>query len=201
MATHPDTKRDAVFSGAFAITQFMTMTRTLFTACLPIAMAACSAQPPAAGPVPENLRPAGAQVHLKTLAARGVQIYECSARKDDPRVAQWVFVAPEADLFDEQGRPAGRHFAGPHWEDADGSKIIGSVKASAPAPRADAIAWVLLETKSDGKEGTLSHVTSVQRTNTVGGIAPPASGCNAELIGKMGRVAYSANYVMYTAGK
>jgi hypothetical protein len=163
-------------------------------------MAACSVQPPAASTVPENLRPA-AQVHLKTLAARGVQIYECRARNDDPRLTQWVFVAPDADLFDEHGRPAGRHYAGPHWEDADGSKVVGSVKASAAAPRADAIAWLLLATKSVGKDGAFSHVTSVQRINTVGGTAPPAGGCTAELIGKLGRVAYSADYVMYTAGK
>ena len=39
-------------------------------------------------------------------------------------------------------------------------------------PSASAIPWLLLTAKSNGPEGSFSNVTSIQRVNTVGGIAP-----------------------------
>ena len=176
------------------------MKQPLLAVCLPLALAACSTQPPAAAMhPPDNLTPAGGQVHLRTLAARGVQIYECRAGKDDPRRAAWVFVAPEADLFDEHGRRVGKHYAGPHWENIDLSKVVGSVKASAEAPRPNSVAWLLLATTSDGPEGAFSDAPSVQRINTAGGAAPAATDCTAGLVGKQGRVPYTADYVMFGA--
>ena len=71
----------------------------------------------------------------------------------------------------------GRHYAGPHWEALDGSKIAGTVKERADAPLADAIPWLLLTAKSVGPEGSFSKVTSIQRVNTVGGVAP-TTGCS-----------------------
>jgi hypothetical protein len=47
----------------------------------------------------------------------------------NPRATDWAFVAPEAELFDAQRRPVGKHYAGPKWERADGSKVAGTVKA------------------------------------------------------------------------
>ena len=43
------------------------------------------------------------------VPAKGVQIYECRAKKDASAGFEWVFVAPEAELFDaarQQHRPA-----------------------------------------------------------------------------------------------
>jgi len=148
--------------------------------------------------VPENLRPAATETLMSTVAARGVQIYECRAKKDDPAAAEWAFVAPEAELFDMKGKPVGKHYAGPHWESADGSKIVGAVKARADAPQAGAIPWLLLATKSVGGEGAFSKVTSVQRISTVGGSAP-GDGCSTATLGKTARVAYAADYVMYAS--
>ena len=66
--------------------------------------------------VPDQLKP-GAHESLAMIAsAKGVQIYECRARKDRPGDYEWAFVAPEADLFDARGNRIGRHYAGPHWE-------------------------------------------------------------------------------------
>jgi hypothetical protein len=139
--------------------------------------------------VPEGLKPPAGESLAMIVAAKGVQIYEC-------RAGEWAFVAPEAELFDASGKPIGRHYAGPHWEAADGSKVVGTVKARADAPAPGAIAWLLLATKSDGPEGTFSRVTSVQRVATAGGVAP-AGGC-AEA-GARVRVAYSADYYFYSA--
>ncbi len=165
-------------------------------ACLPLVLAACASQPPASVDAPDALKPGPTQALLATVAARGVQIYECRASKDNPQAAAWVFVAPEANLYDAQGRLVGKHYAGPHWESNDGSKIVGSVKAKADAPQAGAIPWLLLATSSDGPSGEFAKVTSVQRLNTVGGAAP-ANGCTTATVGQGVRVPYSADYALF----
>jgi hypothetical protein len=173
------------------------MKRNMTALTLLAALAACSSQPTVpATQVPDNLKPAATEVLLAPLAARGVQIYECRAKKDDPQAAEWAFVAPEAQLFDAQGKLVGKHYAGPHWESLDGSKVAGSSKSRADAPQAGAIPWLLLATKSDGPDGAFAKVTSIQRVNTAGGVAP-ADGCTTASLGKQARVAYTADYVMY----
>jgi hypothetical protein len=157
-------------------------------------LAACASAPPGA-PAPAALVPAGERL-VGQVAARGVQIYECRAKKDSPGT-EWAFVAPEADLVDMQGKPAGKHYAGPHWEANDGSKIVGTVKARADATQAGAIPWLLLSAKSVGGEGAFSKVTSVQRIHTVGGAAP-SSGCDAAALGKSVRVPYTADYLWFS---
>jgi hypothetical protein len=175
------------------------MKRILVSLSMPLMLAACASQSPGVGvSVPENLRPTEAEVPLMTVFARGAQIYECRAKMDGVGSMEWVFVAPEADLFDASGgRKIGRHYAGPHWQSADGSSIQGKAKATAPAPRPGAIPWVLLTTTSVGPDGAFAKVTSVQRINTVGGTAPAAADCTAELKEKQARVAYTADYVMF----
>jgi hypothetical protein len=106
-----------------------------------------------------------------------------------------VFVAPEAELFDRAGKKIGTHYAGPHWESADGSRIVGAVKQRADAPGAGNIPWLLLGTKSVGSEGAFSKVTSIQRVATVGGTAP-AAGCSAP---DVARVAYTADYYFFSS--
>jgi hypothetical protein len=119
--------------------------------------------------------------------AKGVQIYEC-------RGGQWAFVAPEADLYDTKGMKIGRHYAGPHWEAFDGSKIIAKVKARADAPLAGAIPWLLLDAHSVGPDGRFSAVSSVRRVNTAGGVAPNARCEDAQVL----RVPYSADYYFFS---
>jgi hypothetical protein len=137
--------------------------------------------------VPESLKPAAGETLAMIVPAKGVQIYECRAN-------EWKFVAPEAELFDGAGKKIGRHYAGPHWEAADGSKIVGAVKARADAPRAGSIPWLLLGTKSVGGEGAFSKVTSIQRVATTGGVAP-AGACSEA--GSQARVGYSADYYFF----
>ena len=152
-----------------------------------IALAGCSTAPqPAAVAVPESLKPAAGELAM-IVAAKGVQIYEC-------RDGQWAFVAPEAELFDASGKRIGRHYAGPQWEAADGSKVAGNAKARADAPDAGAIPWLLLEAKSVGGDGTFSKVTSIQRVATHGGAAP-AGGCAPA--GAQARVGYTADYYFF----
>lgn len=173
------------------------MKRLTPIACLPFILAACASQPSAPSvPVPDQLKPDAAQSAFVTLAARGVQIYECRAKKDNPGAAEWAFVAPEAQLYDASGKLVGKHYAGPHWEALDGSKVVGSVKGRANAPQAGAIPWLLLATTSDGPSGEFAKVTSIQRVSTMGGSAP-ADGCSTASLGKSVRVGYSADYVLF----
>ena len=171
------------------------MTRHALVFCLPVVLAAC-ATPPAPPAVPDTLKPPAGESLVSVVAARGVQIYECRAKKDDPSAAEWAFVAPEAQLFDKDGRSIGKHYAGPHWEANDGSKLVGAVKARADAPQAGAIPWLLLTTRSVAGAGSFSKVTSIQRVATNGGVAP-AEACAGATLGKTARVEYAADYVMY----
>src|SRR5258708_40290209 len=78
--------------------------------------------------------PAGQTVLLKALG-KGVQIYDCKARADDPGKFEWSFKAPEADLTNEHEDKIAKHYAGPTWEANDGSKVVGAKKTDTPAPR------------------------------------------------------------------
>jgi len=156
-------------------------------------LAGCAATQPTVR-VPDNLSPGPNESLALVVPAKGVQIYECRARKDQAGY-EWAFVAPEAELFDASGKTIGRHFAGPHWQAADGSKIVGVVKSRAEAPSADAIPWLLLASKSVGPEGAFSKVTSIQRVETVGGVAP-AGGCFQP--GSRASMPYSADYYFFT---
>jgi hypothetical protein len=148
--------------------------------------------------VPDNLRvPATQTLSLETRAT-GVQIYDCKPNKDDPARFEWVFRAPEAELFDAAGQKIGKHYAGPTWESNDGSKVVGEAKARDDGPDVNAIPWLLLSAKSTSGVGILGQTASVQRVQTVGGKAP-TGGCGEAPAGKEARVPYTATYYFYVA--
>ena len=71
------------------------------------------------------------------------------------------------------------------------------MKERIEAPVADAIPWLLLAVRSVGPEGSFSKVTSIQRVNTVGGVAPKA-GCSQATAGTPARINYTADYYFFT---
>lgn len=148
-------------------------------------LCACATVGKGDGAAPESA-PRGLAVpagNTEKLSARGagVQIYAC---KD----AAWTLKAPEADLTDEFGGKAGRHYAGPTWEAVDGSKVVGAKVQEQPSP--DSIPWLLLKAKSNEGAGLFSKITFIQRLDTTGGRAP-AGPCEA---GQERRVDYTATY-------
>jgi Protein of unknown function (DUF3455) len=167
---------------------------------LSLLVTACaSMQAPAARvSVPDKLKPGANESLAMIVSAKGVQIYQCRAKKDEVGAYEWAFVAPEADLFDERGNRIGRHYAGPHWEAVDGSRIVGTVKERADAPSPNSIPWLLLAAKSVGPSGSFSKVTSIQRVSTVGGVAPKES-CSQAAAGTTARVGYTADYYFFAA--
>jgi uncharacterized protein DUF3455 len=104
-------------------------------------------------------------------------------------------------LMDRSGRSVGRHYAGPTWESKDGSSVVGEVRASEPAPDpAAAIPWLLLAAKATAGSGLFSATSSIQRVQTLGGLAPSAA-CSASNTGQVARVPYTATYYFYRAAR
>ena len=132
---------------------------------------------------------------LLEVAADGVQIYSCEAKGTS---FEWSFKAPEANLFDKQGRQIGTHFAGPTWAIGDGAKVVGEVVAKTDAPQPGAIPWLLLRAKSHEGSGALSQAAFIRRTDTKGGVAPKTA-CDASHLSQQARMRYSANYQFFSA--
>ena len=148
--------------------------------------AACAQVPLAIAAVP------GESV-VATLHAEGAQIYECKIANDGKLA--WVFREPIATLLLDD-RTVGRHYAGPNWEHMDGSAVVGKVAANAPGKTANDIPWLKLEVTAHRGSGTLAGVTTVQRTNTVGGVF--AGACDKA--GTFHSAPYSADYVFLKKG-
>ena len=142
---------------------------------------------------PPQLQPPAGEHLLLRVHAKGDQIYTC---KGDAAQFAWTLKAPDAQLFDKDGKLFGKHFTGPSWEASDGSRVKGKAVANVPSPDADSIPWLLVNIISRDGSGILSRVTSIQRLNTKGGKAP-ASGCDAAHAGQELRVGYSADYLFY----
>jgi hypothetical protein len=159
---------------------------------LPLALAAAAA----AERIPDSLAPPPGLKRVLEASAVGVQIYRCGMPKggETAPAAVWSFEAPRATLTDQRGAPVGRHYAGPTWEAADGSKITGKIAAKADALEQGAIPWLLLKTESAGPAGRFDQVRAVQRLFTSGGSAPPGACAN---VGETLEVPYKAMYVFW----
>jgi hypothetical protein len=150
-------------------------------AALAVHVGGARAQMPAAIAAPD-------ETVVASFRAEGAQVYECKAGTDGK--LSWVFREPIATLILD-GKTIGRHYAGPTWEHADGSAVVGKVSASAPGATTDDIAWLKLDVTGRRGSGTLSEVTTVQRINTTGGALHGA----CDLAGALRSVPYSADYV------
>lgn len=121
----------------------------------------------AAAEMPASVAAPGEKI-VATLHAEGAQIYECKAGSDGKLT--WTFREPIASLMLD-GKTVGRHYAGPNWEHADGSAVVAKVAGRAPGATAKDIPWLKLEVTQQRGSGLLTGVTTVQRINTVGGVA------------------------------
>ncbi|AKJ29623.1 DUF3455 domain-containing protein [Caldimonas brevitalea] len=161
-----------------------------------VLLAACATPSAPHQQVPPQLKPpAGSKLTLES-PAEGVQIYTCGPSKTDPARHEWVFKAPEAELFDTSGKRIGKHYGGPTWESADGSKVVAAVAARDDGPDAAAIPWLLLKSTSNAGQGTFASTSYIQRVATVGGKAP-TDACDAARAGTERRVPYRATYYFF----
>ncbi len=146
--------------------------------------------------VPGDLQvPAGNSLFLVGHAV-GVQIYQCATT---PTGTAWTLLAPRANLYAENGRVIATHYAGPTWQAADGSRVVGKREAGVTVDPT-AIPWLKLSAASTsaGPDGArLARTTFVQRVNTTGGMAPAASQCDATSVGTQTEVDYTADYYFW----
>ena len=140
--------------------------------------------------VPDAIAAPG-ETLVALVHAQGAQVYECKAGA--PGQLTWQFREPVATLLDESGKTVGRHYAGPHWELADGSVVAAKAVARAPGATAQDIPLLKLETTTRRGNGRLVDVSTIQRLDTKGGTAEgpcPAAGA-------LMSVPYSADYAFY----
>jgi hypothetical protein len=139
--------------------------------------------------MPEAIAAPG-QTLVAIAHAQGAQVYECKAEASG-RLA-WAFREPVATLMID-GKTVGRHYAGPSWEMADGSAVVGKVAGRAPGATAQDIPLLKLEAVSHRGSGQLAGVATILRLNTQGGAAEGA----CEHAGAFLSVPYAAEYAFY----
>jgi hypothetical protein len=154
-------------------------------ACCAIAILAAT-HPALAEDIPAKLAPPPDTKLIGAYTATGAQIYVCTAQGS---AIQPVFKAPDAQLT-EHDKLIAKHYAGPTWEAVDGSKVVGKVAESVPAPKQGDIPWLLLTAQSTG-QGIFAGVRFVQRVGTQGGAAAQMACPTA---GMELRVPYTATY-------
>ena len=196
--SRPRSARTWIGAGAVAAALLVAWGGTAFSQENPAAQAAApaadAAAPEAASgspAVPETLVPPPGHVLSATMAAQGVQVYQCVA-------GAWSLLEPAATLA---GRTAGRpgkrvsavHFRGPSWQSTDDGSLV-EAKAIATSPVQGTIAQVLLQATKNRGTGVFGTVSYVQRLATGGGVAPAGTCTDGATAG----VPYRALYRFFT---
>jgi hypothetical protein len=149
--------------------------------------------------VPEKIQAPDGNILVLQVHASGSQIYVCQAGTNGQLA--WTLKAPEAELRDQQGAVIGRHYAGPSWKLSDGSEVSGKPVGKVDSPDPNSIPWLLVSVSTHAGNGVLSPVTYIQRINTKGGAAPPASTCSGEKQNTEVKSSYTADYYFYAPAK
>ena len=144
--------------------------------------------------VPAAVNPPADATLKSAFYAVGTQNYVCATPAAGGAPA-WTLKAPHALLLRGLDTAA-IHFAGPSWQALDGSVVVGTKTASAPAPDAANIPWLLLQASSHTGAGEFAPVSWIQRLSTAQGVAP-ATGCDDAHLGAETLVPYRAQYFFY----
>ena len=163
--------------------------------------------------VPATIEPPAGLKLVLVGHAVGTQNYIC-APAATPTGVDWLFVGPQATLFDDYGRQITTHYQSKNplkndalhatWQHSGDTSAVwatrlrGSTDAAYVAP--GAIEWLLLEMSGAvvGPFGgdKLAHVKYLQRVNTAGGMKP-STGCTASTVNTRKLVDYTADYYFY----
>jgi uncharacterized protein DUF3455 len=146
--------------------------------------------------------------------AVGTQNFIC-APAAVPSGADWLFIGPQATVYDASGEQILTHFLSRNplqpdvlhatWQHSRDTSAVwakrlrGSTDSNYVAP--DAIEWLLLEMTATGTGPTggvkMANTVYVQRVNTVGGVKPPATECTLGTLNTRKLVPYEADYYFY----
>jgi Protein of unknown function (DUF3455) len=133
--------------------------------CCPLVSGGIISSAAAQTAIPDAVAAKGEAVVL-TVHAEGAQVYDCKA--GDGGKLSWQFREPVATLV-ENGKTVGRHYVGPTWELADGSRVVGKVAGQAGGATPKDIPLLKLNAVEVHGAGALAGVTAIQRLNTQGG--------------------------------
>ena len=176
-----------------------------------VALAADRIAPPA---VPGELVVTDGSRPFMRGHAVGTQNYIC-APAATPSGFDWLFIGPQATLFNDAGEQIVTHFQSMNpykadviqatWQHSRDTSAVwakrykGSIDPNYVSP--DAIEWLLLEATGQqvGPTGgtRLAATTWIQRVNTVGGMKPASSDCTASTLNTRKLVPYEADYYFY----
>jgi hypothetical protein len=196
--------------------RWMTFLAALAGACLALLPQGLYAHGLPLPPLPPDLEvPAGHRPFLLGHAT-GTQNYMCLP-SDSGFV--WVFVGPQATLFNDNDRQIITHFLSPNPEERDTARATWQhsrdasmvwAKQIASYPKSnfvelEAIPWLLLEVVGAdiGPAGghRLTKTTYIQRVHTSGGLAPTTGCTQASEVRKRAFVPYTADYIFYKASE
>ena len=163
--------------------------------------------------------PAGLEVlapykpFLKAHAV-GTQNYICAPAATASGL-DWLFIGPQATLFDENLNQTFTHFQSKNpekagaiqatWQHSNDSSAIWATRHSGSLDplyvKPNSIEWLLLDVSGDqlGPMGgdKLSRTAFIHRVNTLGGVKPVSSECTAATVNTRRLVAYEADYIFY----
>jgi hypothetical protein len=188
--------------------------------CLLVAMASAASSAPraeeqiVAPAVPAGLEVSGPFKPFLKAHAVGTQNYIC-APAATPSGVEWLFIGPQATLFDDDIEQKLTHFQSKNvlqgdaiqatWQHSRDSSAAWATKHSGStdplyvAP--NAIEWLLLDVTGQqyGPMGgdKLARTAYIQRVNTVGGVKPPSAECTTSTLNTRRLVSYEADYYFY----
>lgn len=164
--------------------------------------------------VPAGLEVTGPYKPYLKAHAVGTQNYICAPAATVSGF-DWLFIGPQATLFDEDLQQTLTHFQSmnPSQNDAiqatwqysrDSSAVWATRHSGSTDPlyvAPGAIEWLLLDASGMrfGPTGgdKLSNTAFIQRVNTAGGVKPPSTQCTAAAVNTRRLVPYQADYYFY----
>jgi hypothetical protein len=160
--------------------------------------------------VPAGLEVLGPYKPFLKAHAIGTQNYIC-APAATPSGVDWLFIGPQATLYDDDIEQSLTHFQSRNalrgdaiqatWQHSHDSSAVWATRHNGAIVAADAIEWLLLDVSGAqfGPMGgsKLARTAFIQRVNTVGGVKPPSAECTAATVNTRRLVAYEADYYFY----
>jgi hypothetical protein len=145
--------------------------------------------------VAPNLRVSPGEEPVLALTGEGANLYQCKPRVTDPNAFAWLFVTPDATLYD-RGRPVGTHTAAYRWDSSSDRSSVWGILVATQDGGPNNMLWALFRGVPAAEAGMFAAISSIQRVNTSGGAVPDRA-CDSDHAGEEASVPFSADYYFY----
>lgn len=160
----------------------------LLTIVLSLALAGCSTIQSIFDPLSPGADASAAFV----LSAQGIQQFQCTA---DANGRYWKFITPQAELKDAKGHVVARQGSEGSVFAKDGSILVAKIEKYADDASPGNLRDLVYRTTWRGKEGMLTGITHIKRSNGKGGV--PLTRCSPSQLGSTLKVPFTATYTFY----